>query len=202
MKKRIVAVLLGLSILMIVFSGVKMSQEYNADPTIYYDGKKKEFAFFNVKNRDIFTDLKEIMPGDRKEQKVIFKAQNIRSNTKIFLNINRSYNKEIMQYIKIYAGEKELSNDKEYIELANFSKEYETIIRVVVEVPKEVGNEIEGLKHNMDWNILIQEEGGQLIDIPNTFDDTNIVLYVIVCFLSILIMGYSIKKLRDYKVKG
>ena len=203
MKTRLIAMLLGLSILMIIFSGLKMNQAYNAEPTIYYDGQKKEFAFINIKNRDVFTDLKELMPGDRREQEVTFKAGNINKNTKIFLNVNKNnYDKSIMQYIKIFANDKELVKDKEYIELANFSKDNVLKLKVVVDVPKEAGNELQDLKYNMDWNILVQEENEKLIDVPNTYDNINITLYIIIIILSIIIMIYSIRQIIKMKDKN
>ena len=107
----------------------------------------------------------------------------------------KEIDKNILQYIKIYAGDKNLLKDEEYIELANFSSDGELKIKLVVDVPIEAGNELDDLKYGMDWNILIQEENGELIDVPNTYDDTNILLYIIVCILSILVMFYSIRQL-------
>ena len=199
MKTRLVVMLLGLSILMIVFSGIRINQAYSTKPTIYYDGQKKQFTYFNVKNKDIFPDLKELMPGDRKEQEVIFKADNIKADTKVFLNISKNYDKNIREYIKIYADNKELVKDEEYIEIGNFLRNSEFKLKVVVDIPKEAGNELEDLEYNMDWNILVQEENGKLINVPNTYDDTNIILYIIICALSFIAMIYSIKKLKDRK---
>ena len=199
MRTRLVVMLLGLSILMIVFSGIRMNQAYNAEPTIYYDGQKKEFTFFNIKDKDIFADLKELMPGDKREQEVTFKAENVKVNTKVFLNISKNYDKNVREYIKIYADGKELKRDEEYIELASFSTAREIKLKVIVDVPKEAGNEISDFKYNMEWNILIQEENGKLIDVPNTYDDTNITLYISICILSILVMIYSIIKLKNEK---
>ena len=78
MKTRILILVLRLSILMIFFSGLKVNQAYNTIPTIYYNGRNKEIVFLNMKVQDMFIELKELMPGDKKEQEVLFKADNIK----------------------------------------------------------------------------------------------------------------------------
>ena len=112
MKTRILIFILIFSILMIVLSGVKLNQSYSTEPTIYYDGQKKEISFINIKDTDIFRDFKELMPGDRKEQEILFKADNIKKNTKIFLSLANNVDKEILKFIKIYENDKEIMQTK------------------------------------------------------------------------------------------
>lgn len=199
MKKRILIAILCLSILMVILSGLKLSQAFNEEPTIYYDGQKREFAFFNIKDKEIFTDLKELMPGDKKEREVKFKAENVKRNTKFFLKVSMDDNKNISQYIKIYVDDKELLKYGEYVEFANLSKDSEFKLKIVVDVPKEAGNELEDIREDMIWEILIQEEDGNRIVLPNTYDDTNIVLYSIILIVSMVIMIYSIIQLKKIK---
>ena len=199
MKTRLIVAILGLSILMIVLSGLKLNQAYNAEPTIYYDGQKREFAFFNIKDKEIFTDLKELMPGDKEEREVKFKAENVKKNTKFFLKVSMNDDKNISQFIKVYVDEKELVKYGEYFEFANLSKDSELKLKIVVDVPKEAGNEIEDIKEIMTWDILVQEEDGKLAVLPNTYDDSNITVYIIIIILSILAMIYSISKLIKIK---
>ena len=75
MKKKLLVIVIGLNILIAIFLSVKLNQAYSLKPTIYYDGQKKEFTYFNVENKDLFNDLKEIMPGDVKEQEILFKTE-------------------------------------------------------------------------------------------------------------------------------
>ena len=195
MKTRLVLVVLGLSILMIILSGIKINQAYKAEPTIYYDGQKKEFAYFNIKDKEIFSDLKELMPGDKEEREIKFKAENVKRNTKFFLKVSINDDKNISQYIKVFVDDKELEKYGEYVEFANLSKDSELQLKIVVDVPKEVGNEIEDIKEDMLWEILIQEEDGNLVVLPNTSDDTNIVLYSIIFILSMVVMICAIIRL-------
>lgn len=199
MKTKILIMSLGLCILMIVLSGIQMNHAFSKGPTICYDGQKKEFVYFNIKDKDLFTDLKDLMPGDKKEQEVTFKAQNIRTNTKFFINISKSSDENIEKYIKIYANNKELIKNEEYIELANFSNDDELTLKVIVNVPKEAGNELQDLEYNLEWNILVQEENGEIIDVPNTYDSTNISLYIAIIIISFIIMIYTIRKIYENK---
>lgn len=197
MKTRILILVLGLSILMIFFSGLKVNQAYNTIPTIYYNGQNKEIVFLNMKDQDMFTELKELMPGDKKEQEVLFKADNIKKNTKIFLSLGNNCDKEILQYIKIYEDEKETVISNEYAPIANLFNDGEIKLKIVVDIPNECGNEIKDFKCDMEWNILIQEENDELINVPNTYDENNIILYIIIIIISIIVMIYSIIELKN-----
>ena len=70
MKKIIITIVLGLSILTLISSTIKITQAYQSEPTIYYNGKNKEIVYFNVKDKDLFPNLKDLMPGDKKEQEI------------------------------------------------------------------------------------------------------------------------------------
>lgn len=196
MKKMIITIVLGLSILTLISSTLKITQAYKSEPTIYYDGKKKEIVYFNVKDKDLFPNLKDLMPGDKKEQEIILKADNIKKNTKVFLEFSGERNNFILDYITIFLGDKELSKENNTIQIANSSKDFEIKLKFVVNVPKEVGNEIEDQVYRIDWNILIQEEDSELKKVPNTFDNTNIVLYFCMFFISIFVMIVAIIKMK------
>ena len=178
-----------------MFCGVELSQSYNNSlATVYYDGNKKEFVLLNIENTDLFTNLKEIMPGDVKEQEILFKLENIKKNTKLFLKINNDEDKKILEYIniKIFVNNLELRKDNEYIELGTFLEDSEMMLKVAVEVPKEAGNEIEGLQQKMSWKILVQEENDELIEVPQTYDNSNLILYIIIMIISFVIIIYCI----------
>ena len=139
------------------------------------------------------------MPGDKKEQEIILKADNIKNNTKFFLEFNEGNSSFILDYITIFLEDKELLKNQNIIELANASKDFEVKLKIIVDVPKEAGNEIEDQVYSMDWNILIQEEDSELINVPNTYDNTNIVLYFCMFFISVFVMIGAIIKIRNIK---
>ena len=60
----------------------------------------------------------------------------------------------------------------------------------------QAGNELQGLDLNMDCEILLQEENSAPIEIPITYDDTNIILHFSICIISVIVIIYLILKLR------
>ena len=202
--KKVIIIILLLNILIILFMGIKLSQAYSRTPTIYFDGRKKEISFINDNNTDLFTNLKEIMPGDIKEQDILFKLNNVRKDTKVFLEIDEDIEEELQKNIsiKIFANNKELTKNGEYTELGTFSGNEEINLKVIVEVSKESSNEIENIKQNMKWKILIQEnDNSDLIEVPYTYDNSNIILYVIICVVSLIVLICSIIALRKINKK-
>ena len=144
------------------------------------------------------------MPGDIKEQDILFKLNNVIKDTKVFLEIDEDIEEELQKNIsiKIFANNKELTKNGEYTELGTFSGNEEINLKVIIEVSKESSNEIENIKQNMKWKILIQEnDNSDLIEVPYTYDNSNIILYVIICVVSLIVLICSIIALRKINKK-
>ena len=86
MKKIIITILL-FSVLVSIFSLTKITRGYDNLPTICFDGKQKEILFINDNKGDLFNNLKELMPGDKKQQDIILKLENIKFDTKEILDV-------------------------------------------------------------------------------------------------------------------
>ena len=82
-----------------------------------------------------------------------------------------------------------------FIFIPEYKQKYISI-KIVVDIPKEIGNDIQDLREELNWELLIQEENGNLVSLPNTYDDSNIVLYIIILILSILVTIYSIIRIK------
>jgi len=188
--KKIITMLLLINIIFLSFSVVKLSQAASTLPTIYYDGVKKEFIYSNVENNDLFKNLKEMMPGDTREQEILFKMQNILPNTKAYIKITESVDDKISDFlnIKVYLNDKELVSENNLIEIGDFSSEKQFKINIVASLSENAGNEISDLVYNIEWEFFIQENGEEILDVPQTFDSTNIYPHVISCIISLFIM--------------
>ncbi len=213
MKKIVITILL-FSVLIIGFSLTKITQGYDKLPTICFDGNQKEILFINDDEGDLFNNLKDLMPGDRKEQDIILKVENIKTNTKLYLKINDEDNLLPLGIsIKLYKNGNELKPINGLINLGNFSKDEETTLKVLVEVSNEVGNEIQDSKYNINWEIFVQENDedsnttenisnnpvnnieiteNELLEVPYTYDDSNINIYIVICIISFIIMIIAI----------
>lgn len=220
MKKIIITILL-FSVLVSIFSLTKITRGYDNLPTICFDGKQKEILFINDNKGDLFNNLKELMPGDKKQQDIILKLENIKFDTKLYLKINNKNNElPLGVSIKLYKNDNELKPINGLIDLGTFTKDEEMILKVLVEVPSEVGNEIQDLKYNINWEIFIQENDenddtdinenntidnitnnsdssseiseDELVEVPYTYDNSNINIYIIICIISFIIMIIAI----------
>lgn len=213
MKKIVITILL-FSVLIIGFSLTKITQGYDKLPTICFDGNQKEILFINDDEGDLFNNLKDLMPGDRKEQDIILKVENIKTNTKLYLKINDEDNLLPLGIsIKLYKNGNELKPINGLINLGNFPKDEETTLKVLVEVSNEVGNEIQDSKYNINWEIFVQENDedsnttenisnnpvnnieiteNELLEVPYTYDDSNINIYIVICIISFIIMIIAI----------
>ena len=213
MKKIVITILL-FSVLIIGFSLTKITQGYDKLPTICFDGNQKEILFINDDEGDLFNNLKDLMPGDRKEQDIILKVENIKTNTKLYLKINDEDNLLPLGIsIKLYKNGNELKPINGLINLGNFSKDEESTLKVLVEVSNEVGNEIQDSKYNINWEIFVQENDedsnttenisnnpvnnieiteNELLEVPYTYDDSNINIYIVICIISFIIMIIAI----------
>ena len=206
--KKIVIIILLLSTFIIIYLGVELTNAFSTTPIIYYDGVKKNISFINDKNTDLFINLKELMPGDVKEQDILFKLNNVNKTTKVFLKIDNGDVKipESIS-IKVLNNNTELAKKGEYIEIGTFTKDANINLKVIIDVPQEVGNEVENLRQNFEWKVLVQESDSNhelndtdninntidnnsedIFEVPLTYDNNNIFLYIKLLILSIIII--------------
>ena len=178
MKKYVILCLVTLFVF--TFSFIKITMAVSDDSYIYYDGFKNEISF---SNDDLFTDLKGLMPGDEKVQNVTLKVHNIFDITTLYLRVDQNNSNSFD--IKTYVDDK-LIGTGDYVRLGSFSKNDDIALKVVIKVPEETGNEIENLKYDVTWDVLVQKENAEVVDVPKTND--NIFIYVLLLILSILMM--------------
>lgn len=208
MKKIKISIIL-LSIIIFIFSIIKISQAYTTIPTICFDGNKKEISFINDSNGDLFNNLKDIMPGDIREQEILLKLENMNNEIKIFLKIEED---ELPKGVNIetFLENQKLEKKEDYIILGTFNKNQEIKLKVKLEVAKEVGNELQDLERNIKWDILIQEnpeenntngemDKNDLTQVPYTYDNSRIEIYIILCLISLIGIIITSFKLKERK---
>lgn len=189
MKKNVILCLVTLFVF--TFSFIKITMAVSDDSYIYYDGFKNEISF---SNDDLFTDLKGLMPGDEKVQNVTLKVRNIFDITTLYLRVDQNNSNSFD--IKTYADGK-LIGTGDYVRLGSFSENDDISLRVVIKVPEETGNEIENLKYDVTWDVLVQKENTEVVDVPKTND--NIFIYVLLLILSILMMLFVFIKVNNMR---
>ena len=150
------------------------------------------------------------MPGDSKKETILFKTENINSNTTLyakFISIGGIPNNDIM--FRIYRDDKLIHDDylykdvNELINLTEFSKDATTKLTFELYVPTSVSNEVSDLSVNAKFDFIIKEEGTENTINPKTYDDIGI--YIVMFALSlisiIVILLYNKKESKE-KVNG
>lgn len=185
----------------VVLSSVRLTYSFNNEKTLYYDGNKKEIKYFNLSDKDLFSSFKNLMPGDIKEETIKFKMSNIDSNTNLYINIKENISSINYLNFKIYKNDTLIFDNKkdeqpELIDLGKFNKDSNFDLKLKLEISKETGNEIQDLKLNLKLNFIIEENGEQ-IEVPSTYDDSNIIInlfVMIISLITLLIMLFKVKK--------
>lgn len=194
--KRIKLIILLLSCVIFIYSGVRMSLAFGREPGVIYDGKEKSFTFVNTEETDLFREFKDVIPGDVLTQKIKLYCQNISSTTNLFLKASIDDAVDLPDDITltVYSGENIISHGSadatngldEYVLLGTVSKDGEIDLSVVLTVPTSIGNEISYVEKNIDWQFAVQvlDEDKKPIISPVTGDTSNPWLWFVLLFVS------------------
>ena len=196
--KALIILFLGI----IIYSGIKISPSFSSDAVLYYNGNTKEFTYFNLDKKDVFDDFKDMLPGDIRSQTLTVRAGDIKPGTSLYLKLHSDINEEVLKYINIsvYENDKLLSSNEDMIKVYNFTKDDVFTMKVVVEVPTSVGNEVEDLVSHLKWTFMIEEDGNT-IEVPRTYDGFNMILYISMILVSLVMIVISILKIKDNTLK-
>ena len=191
-------VLIILFLGIIIYSGIKIRPSFSSNAVLYYNGNTKEFTYFNLDKKDVFDDFKDMMPGDTRSQTLTVRAGNIKPGTKLYLKLHSDINEEVLKYINIsvYENDKLLSSNEDMIKLYNFTKDDVFTMKVVVEVPTSVGNEVEELIAHLKWSFMIEEDGNTE-EVPRTYDGFNMIKYISMILVSLVMIIILIFKIKD-----
>lgn len=194
--KRIRLIILLLSCVIFIYSGVRMSLAFGREPGVIYDGKEKSFTFVNTEETDLFREFKDVIPGDVLTQKIKLYCQNISSTTNLFLKASIDDAVDLPDGITltVYSGENIISHGSadatngldEYVLLGTVSKDGEIDLSVVLTVPRSIGNEISYVEKNIDWQFAVQvlDEDKKPIISPVTGDTSNPWLWFVILLVS------------------
>lgn len=198
MKKWKIALIIFLMVIMIL-NIIDITFSFSTEKMLYYDARKNEITYFNLSRDDLFSSFKGLMPGDLKREQIKFKVGNIRENTKLYIGIEENFSKIDYLDLKLYKDKTLLfdsENEKEeYILLGDFVNNDEFYLSLELMVPKETGNEIENISNDLKLTFLVESDLDK-IEVPSTYDDSNIITNIIMVISSFIIMMILILKSR------
>lgn len=190
-------------LILLMFSVKEVTLSYSSDVSLNYDGKTKTFSY--SKTDDLFTEFKDLMPGDKKTQMIRVNLNNIGNNSKLYLNPLYSDSLSGLT-VKIYKDDillyDTVNNNSKLIKIYDNNEHKQFYLKVNLEVPVELGNELQGSNIDFKWQFII-EDGDDLIDVPQTYADNGILKYVILMILSLIAIIFLILSLRkDFMEKN
>lgn len=157
--KKIVMLVSSLIICLFVLSPAYAME----NPRVIYDGLRHEFRLDNINENDFFNEFKGVIPGDTRSQTIEFDYQNISKKSDVYLkatcdeeakNLFKDMTANIYVNNKLLIEKGFVFDDMHIDELTDSKKQN---LRIEVQIPTSIGNEISGKSIHIKWVITIHE---------------------------------------------
>ena len=184
--------------------------------SVTYSGDSGDFIFVpgsEYSPTDLFTDFKDVMPGDSIEQEIVVKNNaSIKKKVKISLRaLGATENADFLSKLNLRVEKIGSTNmfdssaDKsaqltDWVELGTLYSGGEVKLKVVLDVPVTLDNTFQKQLGKLDWEFAVEEFDIEPSDPkpPETGDDFRILPVIFVCVASaILIILILIIKRRN-----
>lgn len=190
-------------ILLIVFSvclivscaGFTLAYTADGEPTVLYDGRERSLTVLNTEGSDLFTNMKDLMPGDSRVQEVSLQAKNLTGTVSIWLKAD--CDAETAQALEeltlsVYADGKLISsgpagsseNLSSGVELYSFTSDKTVPLRIELDVPVQVGNELAGAQEHLQWTFTVQDDSGSSVIPPQTGERSGLTVWIALMIIS------------------
>ena len=202
-------ILLICSCLCLIGSCAGLTFAYTAaeTPTLLYDGQAKSLTVLNAPGNDLFTNMKDLMPGDRRTQEVALKAENLTGNTSIRLKADCDDDAaQILDSLtlSVYADGRLIASGPagsggqlgSGVQLYEFTDNRSVPLRVELSVATEAGNELADMQEHLQWIFTVQDASGTDAVPPQTGENSNVILWVCLLLLSGGVLGALVYIIR------
>ena len=184
MKSNKFKILTALVLAAAIIAGIFAVNAFADDgvPTVTFDYGQKQFIFKNVSPYDgssypdLFTDLKGLMPGDTKTQKIKVTANGLGNGTaNMYLKVDKeSENRDYLEllanegvYLTVSSGGKEIATGDLYngVNLGKLSGNETLELEVSFNIPLTAGNALQSKVGTVDWIFTAEYIPGMIIPI-------------------------------------
>ncbi len=190
--KKILKKMLVIVSVVLLFS--LLSTNAFAAGSVTYEGDSNEFIFSpgsEYSPTDLFTDFKNVMPGDSITQKVQIK-NDISKNVKIKLYIKalgaQEGSEEFLSQLNLKVSQdggsdlfdapaSESAQLNDWVYLGTFYSGAQIDLNVTLDVPIELDNDYQKSVGYLDWQFKVEEFPVES-NLPKTGDSSNILLYI------------------------
>lgn len=199
----------------------------SAAGTVTYDGRSQKFIFepgSEYSPTDLFTDYKNVMPGDSISQQV-FINNDVANDVKINLYMralgptpdtdgyvseedNLAFLSQLDLSVKVHDGEElfkapanETDGLTDWVFLGTFYSGAAVSLDLVLDVPLSLGNEFNGAIGFLDWQFKVEEMPVEPSDpsLPETGDSNTVIYYGAAVCLCAAVIFFVIVPMRRRK---
>lgn len=191
-----------LSILSVLVLLMTMTVPVAAAGSVTYDEGANKFIFkpgTDESPTNLFSNFQNVMPGDTLTEqitiknnaskkvkiKVYLRSLGAQENTTEFLNQMKLTVEQKGDSILFSAPADETSNLTDWVYLGTLQPGGKITLDVTLEVPKSMGNKFQNQVGYIDWEFHVEEIP---ITVPQTGDNSNLVLYAGLSGISLLIL--------------
>lgn len=207
-------VLLVISCLGLIGScaGLTLAYTVTGNPTLLYDGKEKSLTLLDAEGTDLFSDMKDLMPGDMRTQEISLQTENLEGTASIWLKVDcDAQTAQVLQRLtlSVYADGRLVSSGpaggealEKGVELYEFTGDRTVPLRVELEVPVQVGNELADAREHWRWTFTVQDVSGTEVVPPQTGDDSRLLPWIVLLVISSgMLVATLLSKIQKRKIE-
>lgn len=191
------------ALIIAVMSGLSVS----AEGKVTYSGDSGKFVFepgSEYSPTDLFTDFKDVMPGDSISQKITLKNEaSNKVKVKIYMRSLGAHKEseaflsqlglrveKLQDTVMFDAAASETAQLTDWVCLGTLYSGGTVDLNVVLDVPTELDNQFSSQVGYLDWEFKVEEFEIESTDptVPKTGDSTNIAIWVALAAVAVAIM--------------